>query len=53
MTVSEVIERLKQFEKVYGEDIPVALEIGSEISEIAQVYVDKFIDIAIIRGENP
>ena len=53
MTVSEVIEQLKRFEKVYGEDMPVALEIGNEISEIAQVYVDKFIDIAIIRGENP
>ncbi|MDV4829862.1 hypothetical protein NNG48_07105 [Enterococcus faecium] len=53
MNISQLIERLKQFEKVYGEDMPVALEIGSEIGEIAQVYVDKFIDIAIIRGEKP
>lgn len=53
MTVSEVIERLKQFEKVYGEDMPVALEIGNEINEVAQIYVDKFIDIAIIKGEKP
>ncbi|HFD6922241.1 TPA: hypothetical protein ACF3PP_000050 [Enterococcus faecium] len=50
MTVSEVIEHLKQFEKVYGKNMPVAVIVDGVLYEVDGVWVDPYFDVATIKG---
>lgn len=50
MTVSEVIEQLKQFEKVYGKNMPVTVVVDGVLREVDGIWIDPYFDVATIEG---
>lgn len=50
MTVGEVIEHLKQLERVYGKNMPVAVIVDGVLHEVDGVWVDSYFDVATIKG---
>ena len=46
----EVIERLKQFEKVYGKNMPVTVVVDGVLHEVDGVWIDPYFDVATIEG---
>lgn len=50
MTVSEVIEQLKQFEKVYGKNMPVTVVVDGALHEVDGVWIDPYFDVVTIEG---
>lgn len=50
MTVSEVIEQLKQFEKVYDKNMPVTVVVDGVLHEVDSVWIDSYFDVATIEG---
>lgn len=50
MTVSEVIEQLKRFEKVYGKNMPVTIVVGGVPHEVEGIWIHPYFDVATIEG---
>lgn len=50
MTVSEVIEQLKQFEKVYGKNMPVTVVVDGVLHEVDGIWIDPYFDVVTIKG---